>query len=290
MDLLALQNFVILARTGSFNKAQDEVAMTPPALKYQLDQLEKEIGVRLFKRSHTGLRLTKAGEAYLDAVQRSIGELEQARLRALELQAEQDNSIYVGGVLHPPFEDPIYASAFARIRKEMPNLHVYVPSFTEAMSTELDVSTPVPDHDRGLTVQYLLRKIQLYCFYPTYSSNSFVQEIKADDIDLRDTILPDMTMNQLFTGPLPELVSHLGPQANAYDIATTGRTSVIGSSITSEQPAIMIGRSSSDPLGYPIVPVVDSYFLYSIFSKQNPKEAVQKYIDFIVSYYNSIDE
>ncbi|MBQ9154539.1 MAG: LysR family transcriptional regulator, partial [Solobacterium sp.] len=51
-----------LARTKNFNRAAENLYITQPALTYQINSVEEEIGFRIFDRSGKGAVLTPAGE------------------------------------------------------------------------------------------------------------------------------------------------------------------------------------------------------------------------------------
>ena len=65
---LQLETFIVVADLGSFNKAAEALYITPPAVTKQINLLEKDLGLRLFIRTHRGLTLTEAGkDPYKDA-------------------------------------------------------------------------------------------------------------------------------------------------------------------------------------------------------------------------------
>lgn len=57
-----LISFMKIVDTNSFTKAADELALTQPAVSQHIHNLEEELGVKLFIRSHNQLRLTTNGE------------------------------------------------------------------------------------------------------------------------------------------------------------------------------------------------------------------------------------
>ena len=71
------------AEEGSFSKAAEALFISAPAVIKQINLLEARLNLRLFERTHRGLRLTKAGESlYKDAaylVQYSKAAVERAR-------------------------------------------------------------------------------------------------------------------------------------------------------------------------------------------------------------------
>ena len=63
-----LETFLRVADAGSFNKAAEELFITPPAVIKQITSLETSLDLQLFVRSPRGLKLTEAGKSiYRDA-------------------------------------------------------------------------------------------------------------------------------------------------------------------------------------------------------------------------------
>ena len=63
-----LDTFLCVADAGSFNKAAEELYISPPAVIKQINLLENSLGLTLFIRTHRGLKLTKEGQSlYKDA-------------------------------------------------------------------------------------------------------------------------------------------------------------------------------------------------------------------------------
>ena len=60
---LQLETFIVVADMGSFNKAAEALYITPPAVTKQINLLEKDLGLKLFNRTHRGLALTEAGKS-----------------------------------------------------------------------------------------------------------------------------------------------------------------------------------------------------------------------------------
>ncbi len=61
METWQLETVLAVARCKNFTKAADELCLTPSALSVEVSQLEKELGVRLFVRGASSVRLTPAG-------------------------------------------------------------------------------------------------------------------------------------------------------------------------------------------------------------------------------------
>ena len=65
-----------VAECGSFTKAAAKLFISQPALSNYISKVEEDLGVKLFDRSATPLKLTYAGEQYLKRAKAIIGQLE----------------------------------------------------------------------------------------------------------------------------------------------------------------------------------------------------------------------
>ena len=84
-----LQVFNAVARRQSFVRAAEDLHLTPPAVSMQIKQLEAQLGLPVFERSASEVRLTLAGEFFLVHARKMLGSLKEAedlvaRLRRVE--------------------------------------------------------------------------------------------------------------------------------------------------------------------------------------------------------------
>jgi DNA-binding transcriptional LysR family regulator len=82
MELRHLRYFVNVAELGSVSRAAEKLFVAQPALSQQIRQLEGEIGTRLFERLPRGVRLTPAGESFLEDARTILARAQQAAVRA----------------------------------------------------------------------------------------------------------------------------------------------------------------------------------------------------------------
>ena len=73
-----LRVFEAAARSGSFARASERLAMSPPAVSQQVRALEEHLGRQLFERAPAGVTLTEAGRSLLYVVSDSLGRMETA--------------------------------------------------------------------------------------------------------------------------------------------------------------------------------------------------------------------
>ncbi len=79
MDRLSqIQMFVAITEANSFAGAARRLGVSPPAVTRAINELESQLGVRLLTRTTRAVRLTEAGERYVERCRRIIEELAQA--------------------------------------------------------------------------------------------------------------------------------------------------------------------------------------------------------------------
>jgi LysR family nitrogen assimilation transcriptional regulator len=79
MDVKQLKAVVTVVEVGSVTRAAELLRVVQPAVTRQIRALEDELGVRLFERTHHGMRPTAAGLSLADRARRALSELDRAR-------------------------------------------------------------------------------------------------------------------------------------------------------------------------------------------------------------------
>lgn len=103
MELRQLRYFVAVAGELNFTKAASKLRVAQPALSRQIQQLEQEIGAKLFERSPRGARLTRAGDALLTEARSLLAQCSKAILAARAAANQSQKSLNVGyawGLFH----------------------------------------------------------------------------------------------------------------------------------------------------------------------------------------------
>lgn len=91
-----LETFLRVADLGSFNKAAEAAYITPTAVIKQINLLESGLGVRLFERTHRGLKLTKAGMSLYRDSKYIIQYCRDSVIRAKNAMQENTSVIRIG--------------------------------------------------------------------------------------------------------------------------------------------------------------------------------------------------
>jgi DNA-binding transcriptional LysR family regulator len=119
MELRHLRYFVAVAEQLHFRHAAELVHVAQPALSQQIRQLEEEIGVTLFVRSHHKVQLTPAGKAFYEKAQAILQQTSQAVAEARKVEHGEAGTIRIGFVS---------SAAISVLPKVMKVLRVQVPS------------------------------------------------------------------------------------------------------------------------------------------------------------------
>ena len=77
-----IETFIKVADAGSFNKAAEELYITPTAVIKQINLLESSLDLVLFERTHRGLILTNAGKSLYQDAKYIIGYCKDSVVRA----------------------------------------------------------------------------------------------------------------------------------------------------------------------------------------------------------------
>ena len=89
--------FYTVAKCGSLTKAAAELYISQPAVSQSIKQLEQQLGVKLFNRTHRGMELSAQGGKQIFAeVERALGLLNEAENRLSEMNMTATGTIRIG--------------------------------------------------------------------------------------------------------------------------------------------------------------------------------------------------
>ena len=96
MNLKQAQYVKTIAECGSLTAAAKKLFVSQPSLRQMLRQLEQEIGLPIFDRSVTPLRLSFAGEKFLQAAARILAANEALENQLREIRHEHSGRLRLG--------------------------------------------------------------------------------------------------------------------------------------------------------------------------------------------------
>jgi LysR family glycine cleavage system transcriptional activator len=127
-SLSALQAFERAAAHLSFLLAARDLGLTPSAVSHRIRGLEQKFGVRLFARAGRAIKLTSAGQHYLQTVKTSLDALEQG---SRDLEARGAGVAEIRLSAPPFFTSAVIIPALGDFRMRFPNVMLRVDATTQ---------------------------------------------------------------------------------------------------------------------------------------------------------------
>ena len=120
MEIRDLEYLVASATAGNFGRAAESIGISTSTISRHVARVEDELGLALFERGHSGVRLTPGGRAVMLHVQRVLGELDALKCSGTVSGAGDVGEIRLG-VRLPPTGTPL-VSLLACWRARNPNI------------------------------------------------------------------------------------------------------------------------------------------------------------------------
>ncbi len=96
MELRHLRYFVAVGEEEHFGRAAQRLRVAQPALSRQIQDLEREIGFKLFDRLSRGVKISSAGKLFLEDARGILQQLNEATERAQRVARGQSGTLRVG--------------------------------------------------------------------------------------------------------------------------------------------------------------------------------------------------
>lgn len=117
--------FYTVAKCGSLTKAAQELFISQPAVSQAIKQLEGQLGISLFNRTHKGMELSQSGGKLIFAeVEDALSLIERAESKLSELKTTATGTIRIGAtdsIFSHVLSDKIarFNSAFPAVKLEL---------------------------------------------------------------------------------------------------------------------------------------------------------------------------
>lgn len=130
MELRHFRYFLAVGEALSFTKAAARLRIAQPALSRQVQDLEEEIGVDLFKRSPRGVTLTAEGKLFLAEVRELLKRIDESVVKVRELARGHYGDLHVGYA--SSFTVELMPPAVAAFEKQFPRVNLVLHDVSRA--------------------------------------------------------------------------------------------------------------------------------------------------------------
>jgi len=120
MELRHLRYFVAVGEEQHYGRAAQRLRVAQPALSRQIQDLEGEVGFKLFERLPRGVKLNAAGKLFLEDARRILKEVNEATARAARVARGQSGTLRVGFTENASWRG-VVPESFRRFREMQPD-------------------------------------------------------------------------------------------------------------------------------------------------------------------------
>ena len=120
MELRHLRYFVAVGEDQHYGRAAHRLRRAQPALSRQIQDLEEELGFKLFERLARGVKLSAAGVHFLQDARRILKEVDEAAARAARVARGQSGTLRVGFTEDASWQG-VVPESFRRFRERHPD-------------------------------------------------------------------------------------------------------------------------------------------------------------------------
>jgi len=125
MELRHLRYFVAVGEEQHYGRGAQRLRLAQPALSRQIQDLEEEIGFKLFDRLSRGVRLSTAGKLFLEEARRILQQVEEATRRAKRVAYGQLGTLRVGFIESMSWHG-IVPDSFRQFRERQPDAELQI--------------------------------------------------------------------------------------------------------------------------------------------------------------------
>lgn len=203
-----LEAFITIAKAGSFQKASNQLFLSSPALIKQINALEEETGLKLFRRTNRGLKLTEEGQIFYEASIDILQRYHSAIQLAKESACRNVNPVRIGFSHINPYQSfadlyPFDVSFSSKFTTYMVPISSEYKDFADEMRNlgdDVDVIPYFCGHD-GLDAMckaFCLAKLPLRVAVPMGHPLSGRERLRYDDLNGQKIVCISGEANQYF--------------------------------------------------------------------------------------------
>jgi DNA-binding transcriptional LysR family regulator len=217
MEIRHLRYFRVLAEQLHFTRAALLLNVAQPALSHQIRQLEEELGAQLVERTNRRVRLTAAGEVFLDRAVGILEQLDQAARETARVGQGEAGTLVIGVVSTAVCS--VLPELLRSMRKEAPHISIDIREMepgeqVEALRREtidigllLCLAIQDPSFD-----SLVISRERLIVALPTGHSAATADKVRLGDLEGETFLIPrrqpvagyhEMVLEALRVGGIP---------------------------------------------------------------------------------------
>src|SRR6202162_601497 len=121
MELRHLRYFVAVGEEQHYGHAAQRLRVAQPALSRQIQDLEDELGFKLFDRLPRGVKLSTAGTLFLEDARHILDSVREAAARAARVARGQSGTLRIGFAENASWHG-VAPDSFRRFREQQPGV------------------------------------------------------------------------------------------------------------------------------------------------------------------------
>jgi DNA-binding transcriptional LysR family regulator len=125
MELRHLRYFVAVGEEQHYGRGAQRLHVAQPALSRQIQDLEEEVGFKLFDRLSRGVKLSTAGKVFLEEARRILQQVDDATKRAKRVASGQSGILRAGFIESMSWHG-IVPDSFRKFRERQPDAELQI--------------------------------------------------------------------------------------------------------------------------------------------------------------------
>jgi DNA-binding transcriptional LysR family regulator len=184
-----IECFLIAAEEKNFSRAAKRLFLTQPAITYQINTLEKELGVELFVRRSSGVELSPAGEAFLSPAKELHNAYAAAQNAVSEYRASTQELV-IGCPKIMTALDDLYSPLVVQMVEAFPQYHIVIRDAEAGEKTPQELADGVdcvigfPPSDMDKKKMESLPLFQTVCYAAVSKRHPFYGKTELQEQDL----------------------------------------------------------------------------------------------------------
>jgi DNA-binding transcriptional LysR family regulator len=135
MELRHLRYFVAIGEEENYRRAAQRLHVAQTALSTQIQDLEAELGFKLFDRLPRGVKLSAAGRPFLEDARRILQQVSEAAARAARVARGQSGTLRIGFTENASWRG-VVPDSFRRFRERQPDAELQLTPATSLEQIE----------------------------------------------------------------------------------------------------------------------------------------------------------